>query len=76
MSKVMAQDGAHLTKRLERRVRDFLAEHGLAEAGSPIVAEYRGIRSGHQMNVRLLEILAEQPDRWEFVTAVAQAQAV
>ena len=45
-------------------------------AGSPIVAAYRGIRSGHQMNVRLLEILAEQPDRWEFISAAPQAQAV
>ena len=50
----MAQDGAHLTKRLERRVGDFLDEHGLAEAGSPIVA---GV-SGGPDSVCLLHLLA------------------
>ena len=48
----------------------------LSLAGYPILAEYRGIRSGHLMNTRLLARLAEVPHHWELVTAGQEAQAV
>ncbi len=48
----------------------------LSLSGYPILAEYRGIRSGHRLNIRLVEELARHPGRWELVSAVAEAQAV
>jgi UDP-3-O-[3-hydroxymyristoyl] N-acetylglucosamine deacetylase len=48
----------------------------LSLAGTPILAEYRGIKSGHQLNHALVRRLAEQTERWEYVSAGAEAQAV
>ncbi len=48
----------------------------LSLAGAPILAEYRGIKSGHQLNHQLLRRMVELPEHWEIVTAGAEAQAV
>ena len=48
----------------------------LSLAGVPILAEYRGIKSGHQLNHQLLRRMVELPECWEIVTAGAEAQAV
>ena len=48
----------------------------LSLAGAPILAEYRGVKSGHQLNHRLLKRMMEQTERWEIVSAGAEAQAV
>lgn len=65
------------------RYRDEFVRHKILDAigdlslaGAPILAEYRGIKSGHHLNHRLLQRMAELPDHWEIVTAGAEAQAV
>jgi UDP-3-O-[3-hydroxymyristoyl] N-acetylglucosamine deacetylase len=65
------------------RYRDEFVRHKLLDAvgdlflaGYPILGEYRGIRSGHQLNVRLLNALAQQTDSWELITAGVQEAAL
>jgi len=65
------------------RAGDEFAKHKILDAigdlslaGAPIVGEYRGVKSGHQLHHRLLQRMAEQTDRWEYVSASAEAQAV
>ena len=41
----------------------------LALIGKPILGEYRGIKSGHEMNLRVQKALLAQPGSWELVTA-------
>ena len=48
----------------------------LSLAGHPILGEYRGVKSGHQLNATLLKLLAKRTDCWETITAGATAQAV
>lgn len=48
----------------------------LSLAGFPILGEYRGVKSGHQLNATLVALLAERTECWETVTAGATAQAV
>jgi UDP-3-O-[3-hydroxymyristoyl] N-acetylglucosamine deacetylase len=49
----------------------------LSLAGAPILGEYRGVKSGHQMNSKLLSALGERPECWDFITGTEQeAQAV
>lgn len=64
------------------RYRDEFVRHKILDAigdlslaGAPILAEYRGVKSGHQLNHRLLQRLAELPDHWEWVSAPAEPQA-
>jgi UDP-3-O-[3-hydroxymyristoyl] N-acetylglucosamine deacetylase len=45
----------------------------LSLAGHPILGEYRGIKSGHMMNSRLLVALAERTQSWELVTGSEEA---
>ncbi|HKJ00663.1 MAG TPA: UDP-3-O-acyl-N-acetylglucosamine deacetylase [bacterium] len=65
------------------RYRDEFVRHKILDAigdlslaGAPILAEYRGVKSGHQLNHRLLQRMAELTDHWEIVSAGAEAQAV
>lgn len=65
------------------RFQDEFVRHKILDAvgdlsltGYPLLGEYRGIRSGHQLNIRLVEEVARNPGRWELVSAVAEAQAV
>lgn len=37
----------------------------------PILGEYRGVRSGHELNNTLAKVLMRQPDAWERVTVPA-----
>ncbi len=48
----------------------------LSLAGMPILGEYRGIKSGHQLNARLLTLLFRQRECWEEISAGTEAQAV
>ena len=50
----------------------------LSLLGYPILGEYRGIKSGHEMNLRLQKALLANPQSWEMVTAntADAAQAV
>jgi UDP-3-O-[3-hydroxymyristoyl] N-acetylglucosamine deacetylase len=65
------------------RYRDEFVRHKILDAigdlslaGTPILAEYRGLKSGHQLNHRLVQRMVELPDHWEIVSAGAEAQAV
>jgi len=67
------------------RFPDEFVRHKILDAvgdlslfGLPIQAEYRGRKSGHTLNLKLLQALAEHPDRWEVVSAetAQSAQAV
>ncbi|MDH4122301.1 MAG: UDP-3-O-acyl-N-acetylglucosamine deacetylase [Deltaproteobacteria bacterium] len=67
------------------RFSDEFVRHKILDAigdlslvGYPLLADYRGVRSGHAMNLKLMHHLADQPDRWEIVSAdeLAQARAV
>jgi len=50
----------------------------LSLAGYPIIGEYRGDKSGHQLNHQLVKALAEHPENWEIVSTGIEtaAQAV
>jgi UDP-3-O-[3-hydroxymyristoyl] N-acetylglucosamine deacetylase len=48
----------------------------LALLGYPILAEYRGIKSGHALNLKLMEALAEHPDHWEIISDSEQPEAI
>ena len=65
------------------RYKDEFVRHKIVDAigdmsliGHPLLAEYRGIKSGHQLNTRLLQKLEEHPEHWEIITAGPEAQAV
>lgn len=65
------------------RYRDEFVRHKILDAigdlslaGYPILGEYRGVKSGHQLNASLLKLLAKRTECWEEVTAGATAQAV
>ena len=73
--KVMNPEGLRYKDEFVRhKILDAIGDMSLA--GLPVLAEYRGVKSGHQLNSRLLNMLAERTDCWEEVTAGAAAQAV
>jgi len=47
----------------------------LTLAGHPLLAEYRGVKSGHQLNIRLVNELLARTDDWELVTIFPETQA-
>lgn len=50
----------------------------LSLAGYPLLAEYRGQKSGHALNLRLVQALLETPENWELIDSgeAPRAQAV
>jgi UDP-3-O-[3-hydroxymyristoyl] N-acetylglucosamine deacetylase len=50
----------------------------LSLAGFPIIAEYRGVKSGHAINRKLVRALLESADGWEWTepASIEQAEAV
>ena len=72
---VLNPDGLRFKDEFVRhKILDAIGD--LSLAGAPILAEYRGIKSGHQLNHQLLRRMVAQPEHWEIVTAGAEAQAV
>ena len=72
---VLNPDGLRYSDEFVRhKILDAIGD--LFLAGAPILAEYRGVKSGHQLNHRLVKRMAELPDHWEIVSASAEAQAV
>jgi len=43
-------------------------------AGAPILGHFRGYRSGHALNLRVLETLFADPTAWRYTTATARAK--
>lgn len=57
------------------RYEDEFVKHKILDAigdlyllGNSLIGEYRGFKSGHALNNRLLRRLLEEPDAWEVVT--------
>jgi UDP-3-O-[3-hydroxymyristoyl] N-acetylglucosamine deacetylase len=50
----------------------------LALAGFPLLAEYRGVKSGHAINLKLVKALLDRPQGWEWSepARLSPAQAV
>lgn len=67
------------------RYSDEFVRHKILDAvgdlsllGHTILGEYRGIKSGHGLNLKLMQSLAEHPDCWELISDsdLSEAQAV
>ena len=57
------------------RYEDEFVKHKILDAigdlyllGNSLIGEFRGVKSGHALNNRLLRLLIEQKDAWEVVT--------
>jgi UDP-3-O-[3-hydroxymyristoyl] N-acetylglucosamine deacetylase len=57
------------------RYEDEFVKHKILDAigdlyllGNSLIGEFRGVKSGHELNNRLLRLLIEQTDAWEVVT--------
>lgn len=57
------------------RYEDEFVKHKILDAigdlyllGNSLIGEFRGVKSGHELNNRLLRLLIEQKDAWEVVT--------
>ncbi|KPW26248.1 UDP-3-O- N-acetylglucosamine deacetylase [Pseudomonas cannabina pv. alisalensis] len=57
------------------RYEDEFVKHKILDAigdlyllGNSLIGEFRGFKSGHALNNRLLRALIEQTDAWEVVT--------
>lgn len=74
--KVLNSDGLRYPDEFVRhKIVDAIGD--LSLTGHPILGEYRGIKSGHTMNSRLLASLAERPQSWDLITGTEhEAQAV
>lgn len=67
------------------RFPDEFVRHKILDAigdvyltGHPVLGEFRGVKSGHSIHIKLLESLLAQPSRWELIPAseLPHAQAV
>jgi UDP-3-O-[3-hydroxymyristoyl] N-acetylglucosamine deacetylase len=59
---------------VRHKVLDAIGD--LALAGAPIIGQFRGVRSGHALNRRVLEALFASPDSWCWTTmGAAPAEA-
>jgi UDP-3-O-[3-hydroxymyristoyl] N-acetylglucosamine deacetylase len=58
---------------VRHKVLDAIGD--LALAGAPIIGHFRGVRSGHALNRRVLEALFASPDAWCWTTMGAGAAA-
>jgi UDP-3-O-[3-hydroxymyristoyl] N-acetylglucosamine deacetylase len=56
---------------VRHKVLDAIGD--LALAGAPIIGHFRGVRSGHALNRRVLEALFASPDAWCWTTMGAGA---
>lgn len=64
------------------RYEDEFVKHKILDAigdlyllGNSLIGEFRGVKSGHELNNRLLRLLIEQKDAWEVVTFEDYSQA-
>ena len=64
------------------RYEDEFVKHKILDAigdlyllGNSLIGEFRGVKSGHELNNRLLRLLIEQKDAWEVVTFDDASQA-
>jgi len=78
---VVISDGQVLNREGLRYVDEFVrhkvldALGDLYLAGAPIVGQFRGVRSGHALNRRLLEALFADPSAWRYTTIAGRLPA-
>ena len=64
---VLNEDGLRYTDEFVRhKILDAVGD--LSLLGYSILGEYRGIKSGHGMNLKLMQSLADHPDCWELIS--------
>ncbi|MCZ6533859.1 MAG: UDP-3-O-acyl-N-acetylglucosamine deacetylase [SAR324 cluster bacterium] len=80
----LGRDGSVLNEEGLRYADEFV-RHKILDAigdmsllGYPVLGEYRGVKSGHALNHKLMQVLAKHPERWEIVSGsgLLEAQAV
>ena len=72
--KVLNEDGLRFHDEFVRH-KALDAVGDLFLAGAPILGAYRGVRTGHEMNNRVLRALFDKPDAYEMVTLTAEDAA-
>ncbi|MDH4224756.1 MAG: UDP-3-O-acyl-N-acetylglucosamine deacetylase [Deltaproteobacteria bacterium] len=71
---VLNQDGLRYPDEFVRhKLLDAIGD--LALGGMALLAEYRGVKSGHALNLKLIQTLAAQPEKWEIVTPMGFPQS-
>ena len=64
--KILNPDGLRFKDEFVRhKILDAIGD--LYLAGAQIIGEYQGVKAGHEMNNKILHVLFENPDAWEFV---------
>lgn len=58
---------------VRHKLLDAVGDLALAEY--PILAEYRGVKAGHSLNLQLVQTLLERPGLWEMVESAGQPKA-
>lgn len=74
---VLNEDGLRYTDEFVRhKILDAIGD--LSLMGHSIQGEYRGIKSGHAFNLKLMQALKDNPGHWELISDsdLAEAQAV
>ena len=74
---VLNEDGLRYGDEFVRhKILDAIGD--LSLMGHAILGEYRGIKSGHALNHKLMQSLAEHPSNWEIISdnGLPTAQAV
>ena len=74
---VLNPDGLRFPDEFVRhKILDAIGD--LSMAGFPLLAEYRGFKSGHTINRRLVHALLERTDCWEWAESarLSRAEAV
>ena len=72
---VLNRDGLRYADEFVRhKVLDAIGD--LSLLGFPLLAEYRGIKSGHTLNLKLMQALAQRPESWEVVSDPELPQAL
>ena len=79
----MVINGDHVLNREGLRYVDEFVRHKVLDAlgdlylaGAPIIGHFRGVRSGHALNRRLLEALFADPSAWCLTTLARRVPAV
>lgn len=66
--KILNPDGLRFKDEFVRhKILDAIGD--LYLAGAQIIAEYEGVKAGHEMNNKILHVLFANPDAWEFANA-------
>jgi len=72
--RILNEDGLRYEDEfVKHKILDAIGD--LYQIGNSLIGEFRGYKSGHGLNNKLLRALIEQPDAWEIVTFEDAAKA-